>query len=134
MAEGDKARILVVDDDAVVRRSIAEILSRAGHEIIQAGDGSEACRIARLGDVDLIILDLFMPKKDGIETIMELRTFAAGVPIIAISGGGADHSGVDLLKAAVLLGAVGSMEKPFAPGEMLEAVRKALEGGKPGPA
>jgi DNA-binding response OmpR family regulator len=104
MTVGDRARILVVDDSASMRRSLAEILTRAGHEVIQAADGAEACRTSREVDVDLV-LDLFMPVKDGIETLRELRARAPGVPIIAISGGGADDTGVDLLKAAVLLGA-----------------------------
>jgi DNA-binding response OmpR family regulator len=107
MTVGDGARILVVDDSASMRRSLAEILTRAGHEVIQAADGAEACRTSREVevDVDLVILDLFMPEKDGIETLRELRARAPGIPIIAISGGGADDTGVDLLKAAVLLGA-----------------------------
>jgi DNA-binding response OmpR family regulator len=134
MTLGDRARILVVDDNAAMRRSLGEILTRAGHEVIQAADGAEAFRISRDADVHLVILDLFMPVKDGIETLRELRKRAPGVPIIAISGGGADESGVDLLKAAVLLGAVRSIEKPFTPAEMLEAVGKALGGRTAGPA
>jgi DNA-binding response OmpR family regulator len=134
MTLGDRARILVVDDNAAMRRSLDEILTRAGHQVIQAADGAEASRISRDADVHLVILDLFMPVKDGIETLRELRKRAPGVPIIAISGGGADESGVDLLKAAVLLGAVRSIEKPFTPAEMLEAVGKALGGRTAGPA
>jgi DNA-binding response OmpR family regulator len=91
MTVGDRARILVVDDSASMRRSLAEILTRAGHEVIQAADGAEACRTSREVDVDLV-LDLFMPVKDGIETLRELRARAPGVPIIAISGGGADET------------------------------------------
>jgi DNA-binding response OmpR family regulator len=85
-------------------------------------------------NVDLAIVDLFMPDKDGIETIMELRALARGMPIIAMSGGGADTARLDLLNAAELLGAGLSLEKPFTPAEMLEAVRKALRGGTRGPA
>jgi two-component system, chemotaxis family, chemotaxis protein CheY len=134
MTQGDRARILIVDDNASLRRSLDQILTRAGHEVIQAADGAEASRISHDRAVDLVILDLFMPEKDGIETLRELRARAPGVPIIAISGGTADDTGVDLLKAAVLLGAVRSMEKPFTPAEMLDAVQKALGGRKPGPA
>jgi DNA-binding response OmpR family regulator len=133
MTVGDRARILVVDDNDSMRHWLAEILTRAGHQIIQAADGAEACRISREVDVDLVILDLFMPEKDGIETLRELRARAPGIPIIAISGGGADDTGVVLLKAAVLLGAVRSMEKPFTPAVLLEAVGKALGGRTPGP-
>ena len=132
MTLGDMARILVVDDNAAMRRSLDEILTRAGHQVIQAADGAEASRISRDADVHLVILDLFMPVKDGIETLRELRARAPGIPIIAISGGGADDTGVDLLKAAVLLGAVQSIEKPFIPAVLLEAVRQALRGGTQG--
>ena len=132
--EGGRARILVVDDNASVRRSLAALLTRAGHEVIQAADGAEACRICREVDVDLVILDLFMPEKDGIETIIELRAFAPSIPIIVMSGGGGDGSRLDMLNAAELLGASLSIEKPFTLAEMLEAVRKALRGGTQGTA
>ena len=122
----DGARILVVDDNASLRRLLAAPLARAGHEVIEAADGAEACRICRDVDVDLVILDLFMPVKDGIETMVELRAFAPGIPIIAMSGGGADASSLDLLNASELLGAALSLKKPFTMDEMLEAVRKAL--------
>ena len=134
MAVGDKARILVVDDDAGIRRALVEILTRAGHEVTQASGGAEACRISHEAALDLVIVDLFMPEKDGIETILELRTFAPGMPIIAMSGGGADEGGFDLLSAAELLGAALSIEKPFTPAQILEVVRKALGDGTRKPA
>ena len=124
--EGDRARILVVDDNASVRRSLAALLTRAGHDVIQAANGSEASRVWREVELDLIILDLFMPEKDGIETMVELRAFVPGIPIIVMSGGGGDGSRLDMLNAAELLGASLSIEKPFTLAEMLEAVRKAL--------
>ncbi|HEV2086041.1 MAG TPA: response regulator, partial [Gemmatimonadales bacterium] len=73
MRVGDRARILIVDDNASLRRSLDQILTRAGHEVIQAADGAEASRISGDVGVDLVILDLFMPEKDGIETLRELR-------------------------------------------------------------
>ena len=124
--EGDRARILVVDDNASVRRSLAALLTRAGHEVIQAANGSEASRVWREVELDLVILDLFMPEKDGIETMVELRAFAPGIPIIVMSGGTADGSQIDMLNAAELLGATLTIEKPFTLAEMLNAVRKAL--------
>jgi DNA-binding response OmpR family regulator len=131
---GSRARILVVDDDASVRDSLAAVLTRVGHEVIQAADGLEAGRVWRDVELDLIILDLFMPEKDGIETMVELRAFAPGIPIIVMSGGGAEGSPLDMLNAAKLLGAAVSMEKPFTPAQMLDAVRKVLGGGPQGPA
>jgi DNA-binding response OmpR family regulator len=124
---GDKARILVVDDSASVRRALAEFLTRAGHEVIQAADGSEAARVWHTAEVDLVILDLFMPEKDGIETMVELRAFAPGTPIIVMSGGRADGSQSDMRNAAELLGVSLTIEKPFTLDEVLEAVRKALQ-------
>jgi two-component system, chemotaxis family, chemotaxis protein CheY len=123
---GDRARILVVDDNASLRRSLTELLTRSGYEVIQAADGSEAGRVWRAVEVDLVILDLFMPEKDGIETMVELRAFAPGIPIIVMSGGAADGSPIDMLNAAELLGACQTIQKPFTLAEMLEAVRKAL--------
>jgi DNA-binding NtrC family response regulator len=124
--EGDRARILVVDDNASVRRSLAALLTRAGHEVIQAANGSEAGRVWHEVKLDLVILDLFMPEKDGIETMVELRAFVPGIPIIVMSGG-ACGSQLDMLNAAELLGASLTIEKPFTLDEMLEAVRKALQ-------
>ena len=77
-------------------------------------------------ELDLVILDLFMPEKDGIETMLELRAFVPGIPIIVMSGG-AYGSQLDMLNAAELLGASLTIEKPFTLDEMLEAVRKALQ-------
>jgi len=123
--EGDRARILVVDDNASVRRSLAALLTRTGHEVIQAANGLEASRVWREVELDLVILDLFMPEKDGIETMVELRAFVPGIPIIVMSGG-AYGSQMDMLSAAELLGASLTIQKPFTLEEMLEAVRKAL--------
>src|SRR6476620_10321080 len=99
--EGDRARILVVDDNASVRRSLAALLTRAGHEVMQAAHGSEASRVWHAVELDLVILDLFMPEKDGIETMVELRAFVPGIPIIVMSGA-AYGSQRDMLSAAAL--------------------------------
>jgi DNA-binding response OmpR family regulator len=123
--EGGRGRILVVDDNAGVRRSLASLLTRAGHDVIQAANGSEASRVWHAVELDLVILDLFMPDKDGIEIMVELRAFVPGIPIIVMSGG-AYGSQMDMLSAAELLGASLTIQKPFTLEEMLEAVRKAL--------
>ncbi len=122
-------RILVVDDDAGTRASLAQLLTKAGYRVTQASNGSEAVRLWRESGGDLVILDLFMPEKDGIETIVELRAHSPGVLIIAMSGGGEQLNRLDLLGDARLLGAVRTIAKPFAPGELLEAVKRALNPG-----
>jgi YesN/AraC family two-component response regulator len=90
-----------------------------------ARNGDSALRLARAAPVDLIITDIFMPGKEGIETIMEIRRDLPAVKIIAMSGGG--HTGeLNYLRDAVQLGAVRTLLKPFGNAEILEAVRAAL--------
>lgn len=119
-------RILVVDDDTSTRDSLRILLNRAGYEVIQARNGSEAVHLWRDLGGDLVITDLFMDQKDGIETILELRAHSPGIRIIAMSGGG-DKKRLDVLGHAKLLGAVLTIEKPFSPAEMMAMVGRALK-------
>jgi DNA-binding NtrC family response regulator len=120
-------RILVVDDDASIRRTLQLLLSRAGYDVVQACDGSEAVRLWRSGGGDLVITDLHMPEKDGIQTIIELLSHSPGTRIIAMSGGGQTKR-LDLLGNVSLLGSVLTIEKPFTLDEMLATVNQALKG------
>jgi DNA-binding NtrC family response regulator len=119
-------RIMIVDDDPGIRRSLDALLSRAGYQVIQAGDGSEAVRLWREQGADLVITDLHMPKKDGIQTIVELLTHTPGIPIIAMSGGGQTKR-LDLLGNMTLLGRILTIEKPFTLDEMMDVVGQALD-------
>jgi DNA-binding NtrC family response regulator len=119
-------RIMVVDDDPGIRRSLDTLLSRAGYLVIQAADGSEAIRLWRDQRADLVITDLHMPNKDGIQTIVELLTHTPGTPIIAMSGGGQTKR-LDLLGNLTLLGRILTIEKPFTLGEMMLVVGQALK-------
>lgn len=118
-------RILVVDDDAGIRRALHILLSRAGYQVSQARDGVEALRLWRDTGGDLVITDLHMPEKDGIEMIIELLSHSPGIRIIAMSGGGQTKR-LDLLGNATLLGAIHTIEKPFTLNEMMTTVRRAL--------
>jgi DNA-binding NtrC family response regulator len=125
MTPAPTQRILVVDDDASIRRTLNILLSKAGYEVIQASDGSEAVRLWRDRGGDLVITDLHMPEKDGIETIVELLSHTPGMSIIAMSGGGQTKR-LDLLGNVALLGSILTIEKPFTLSEMMAMVNRAL--------
>lgn len=129
MTSGAGHRIMVVDDDAGIRRALHILLSREGYQVSQARDGVEALRLWRDTGSDLVITDLHMPEKDGIEMIIELLSHSPGIRIIAMSGGG-QTSRLDLLGNATLLGAVHTIEKPFTLKEMMSTVRRALAGAE----
>jgi CheY-like chemotaxis protein len=121
-----KRRILLVDDDPDVVRALTTTLTNAGYEVVPASNGAEAVRLWReLNEGDLVLLDMFMPEKDGLETIIELRTHSPDVPIIAMSGGGT-MGRVDVLGDAKLLGAVHTLEKPFSTDTLLALVARAI--------
>jgi CheY-like chemotaxis protein len=121
-----RRRILLVDDDPDVRRSLDNALTKAGYEVISAANGFEAIRRWRdLHGGDLVILDMFMPEKDGLETMVELRNHSPGVPIIAISGGGTTGR-LDILEDARLLGAIETFEKPFSIHALLALVARTI--------
>ena len=118
-------RILIVDDDPGIRRALHILLSREGYHVTQARDGVEALRLWRDHGSDLVITDLHMPEKNGIETIVEILSHNPSMRIIAMSGGGQTKR-LDLLGNASLLGAVHTIEKPFTLNEMMSMVRQAL--------
>jgi len=118
-------RILIVDDDPGIRRALHILLSREGYQVTQARDGVEALRLWRDHGSDLVITDLHMPEKNGIETIVEILSHSPAMRIIAMSGGGQTKR-LDLLGNASMLGAVHTIEKPFTLNEMMSMVRQAL--------
>ena len=120
-----RRRILVVDDQSSLRSALGKMLTITGYEVILAADGVEAARLWHEREPDLVIVDLFMPEKDGIETIVELRAHSPDIPIIAMSGGGSGNR-VDALQDAMLLGAVATIEKPFERQAMMELVARSL--------
>lgn len=119
------AKILLVEDDEVFRRVLMDTLTREEHEVIPASNGREAVEIARKQTFDLMITDLIMPEKEGIETIIEIRLMSPGIRIIAMSGGGRG-SAQDYLSAALVLGASQSLSKPFSRVDLLNAISNVL--------
>ncbi len=97
------AKVLVIDDDPGFRRMIRMILMRMRHEVAEAADGNEGLTLFKAGSSDLVISDIVMPDKEGIQTILEIRALAPDARIIAMSGGGASL-GIGYLGAALKLG------------------------------
>jgi len=121
------ARILVVDDEELARFTIRDILETAGHEVDEATNGNEAISSQTADPFDLIITDIVMPEKEGVETIIELKRDYPDLKIIAISGGGRTKN-VDYLKLADEFGADKILAKPFSEEELLERVDACLAG------
>ncbi|HXI93224.1 MAG TPA: response regulator [Blastocatellia bacterium] len=119
------ASILLVDDDEQLRTMLSVVLRRAGYEVRVAIDGIEASNFYRSHPTDLIITDLIMPEKEGLEMIRELRKDYPQVKIIAMSGGGRTGT-MNCLEVARAFGAQQVLEKPFTHQEMLEAIRRVL--------
>ena len=119
-------RILIIDDDHETRLLLRENLEAAGYEVEEAKNGSEALSLHRNRPFDLLIIDMFMPEKNGLEVIMELRRENRILPIVAMSGGGELHlNGV--LPIARRLGASEILQKPFTREEILQSVESALQ-------
>jgi CheY-like chemotaxis protein len=117
------AKVLLIDDDAIFRSVLAATLEKAGHVVTEASDGRQGIAQFRADPAELVITDLVMPEKEGIETIMALRRDYPQVKVIAMSG--AMHSGT-YLRLAGELGAERTLGKPFAPEELLDAVDTVL--------
>jgi CheY-like chemotaxis protein len=118
-------KILLIDDDPLVRRTIERILQKNGYQVHLAADGLEGLRTFRTLQPDLVITDLIMPVKEGLDTIRLLRTWSPEAKIIAISGGGR-VANADLLLEAAVLGASMVIAKPFEPDELLVKVSTCL--------
>lgn len=117
------ARILIIDDDMQFRTTMGKILEAAHYEVVLAEDGNEGIQKQYAEPMDLIITDLFMPEREGLETIQQLRKDFPEVPIIAISGG--DMSGTMLI-IADKLGADKVLQKPFDAEILVKAVQEVV--------
>lgn len=113
-----------MDDDEHLRHSVARMLTVAGHQAMVSPNGVDGVRAARESPPDLVIVDLFMPEKDGLESIAELKRCLPRVPIIATSGAAFD--GLNLLHVARVLGATIELRKPFDAQALLSSVSAAL--------
>lgn len=121
-----KSTILVVEDDAAFARVCTSVLKNDGYQVLNASDGSAGLRTLALSKVDLVLLDIFMPEKDGFETLATLRRHHPTLPVIAMSGGGLVTTPQDVLDQCQHLGVAAMLAKPFTDEELLRAVADAL--------
>jgi DNA-binding response OmpR family regulator len=119
------AKILLVDDNDDFREQSSQLLRLAGYMVTTAGNGNEALRLVQDDVFDLVITDLIMPEKEGIETIVKMRKQIPTLKIIAISGGGL-IAPENYLVLARKLGAAQTLAKPFSGEELLGAVASVL--------
>ena len=121
------ARILVIDDEELARFTLREILEAAGHEVVEATNGNEGTASQRANPCDMVITDMIMPEKEGLETIVELKGAYPDLKVIAISGGGRTRN-LDFLQLAGELGADQVIVKPFSEDELMKGVNACLSG------
>lgn len=119
------ARILLIDDEDDVREMFSEVLVRDGHEVVSLANGNGAAAQDGHPPPDLVITDILMPERDGMEVICALRRHAPETKIIAISGGCLLGPAL-YLKAAEVLGADRTLAKPIAGAELIAAVHELL--------
>lgn len=113
---------LVIDDNATIRGFIAEVLGRAGYQVVEATNGHEGVRLSQEFTPEVVISDIYMPGQDGIYVLRELKRLKQSARIVMISGGSRLLSGFDALSCAKKLGADATLRKPFTPYELMQAV------------
>lgn len=118
-------RVLIIEDDLVLLRGLAAVFEAAGASVTVAADGVSGMRGFRQVRPDLVITDIIMPNKEGVETIMEIRGEAPNLPVLAISGGGRVQAG-EFLNLATSLGASDAMAKPFRSREILARAARLM--------
>jgi DNA-binding NtrC family response regulator len=120
------ARILLIEDDDAVRIMLHTTLAHFGHTVIEARNGKEGLELFKQAKADLVITDIVMPEKEGLEVLMELQIKQLPmVKVIAISGGGR-QSAIDNLRAAKFMGAAKVLEKPFSNETLIAVVNELL--------
>ncbi len=122
--------ILVIDDEEMIRSLLVTMLTRSGFNVEEASDGQAGMALFHKHPTDLVITDVFMPNKDGIEVVMQLKDSYPNLKIIAMTGGGQTGM-VQIGSAAKMLGAEYVLHKPFENGSLLATVNLALDSTRP---
>ena len=116
------SRVLVIDDEAGIRQILRDILTDEGYDVVVAEDGIDGLQIARDGRVDLVFLDVWLPRRGGIDVLKDLKELQPDLPVVVISG----HGNIDLAVKAVKLGAFDFLEKPLSLDRVTTIAKNAL--------
>lgn len=119
------AYILVIDDNPEFRDILRRHLEANGHRTLLASDGEQGLALLEREAIDIVLTDILMPQRDGLEVLRETKRRWPGLPVIAISGGGWIKA-TELLGMAERLGADNVLQKPVRRGDLLKAVDEAL--------
>lgn len=119
-------KILIIDDDDDIRQLLRHLLEEAGYHVLEAANGAMGVQLAEEEHPQLLIVDMLMPEKEGLETIAEIRSRLENVKIIAISGGGRAGN-MSSLEMAKKIGANKTLSKPFRAAELWKAVNSLLD-------
>ena len=120
------AHILVVDDDRAQRDVLSRLLENRGHQVEVAADGLEALNLVGAEPFDVAIVDMYMPRMDGLQLIPKLRLQSPHTKLVAMSGGVFGGRGKDLLSEAKRLGAERTLEKPFSADQLTDVLEALL--------
>jgi CheY-like chemotaxis protein len=118
------ASVLVVEDDLALRKLMRSVLEKSGYQVTEAGDGEEGVEQCHRSRPDVVITDILMPRKDGLELIRELKREYPDVKIIAITGG---VGRLDFLAVAEVLGVRRTLHKTFFMKDLIQAVQEVLQ-------
>lgn len=119
-------KILIIDDDPNIRELLRDVLEGAGHTVIEAKNGNAGIESAQQDQPDLVIVDILMPEKEGLETISEIKKNLKNARILAISGGGR-KADMNFLHLAEKLGADRTLAKPFRIENLTQTVNGLLQ-------
>jgi CheY-like chemotaxis protein len=118
--------VLIIDDHRPFLEMMSQVIRREGYDVMEAMDGVEGLRLCRKQPPDVVVTDILMPEKDGLEAIREFKRDYPSVKIIAISGGGSNVQ-IDYLPLAKKMGADSVLRKPIEPADMIDALREVLK-------
>ena len=120
------AKILLVDDDQIIREALSNALQLRNFEVNSLSDGRKVVSEIEQNQYDIIVLDIVMPNKEGLETIQDVRKINPSIPILAVSGGGRTTPSSNL-EVAKMMGATDTMIKPFDSFTLVQKINKILE-------